>query len=409
MFKKWMGVALLAGWLGQGTGAPAQYLPSSVGAARMPDPLPCPSAASVPNLVPGPLSPLDAPKGPGDDLTLPGDIPNAFPCEECPVPSRFFFHIGTQALKRQGAGHQVTAFTDAANSDRGLDLGDLTAPQNVVPVQNLNNLNPKLAFGVRGTIGYLMEEQGCAVELSGFYIPGSTSSVDTSNPGQLNSFFVNPPLGFEGDNGLWLQADRIRTALDTTIAGVELNFRSFNKAYASCIEPIIGLRYINLHENFSIFTDDDGLTFRNAQGQPDPTRQATYATRVNTNIIAPQFGVELQQGLCKGVAVGIFGKGAPGVSFNNIAVSLTRGDGFVGLAGSRNRMNLSQVYETGAYVDVYLLERMRVRAGYMGLWLVNVPLATDQIGFDLSAPAGTQKNTGSVFFHGPSLEFQFLF
>jgi hypothetical protein len=41
--------------------------------------------------------------------------------------------------------------------------------------------------------------------------------------------------------------------------------------------------------------------------------------------------------------------------------------------------------------------------------LVDIPLATDQINFDLSQPAGTQKNVGNVFFHGPSLEFQFLF
>ena len=43
------------------------------------------------------------------------------------------------------------------------------------------------------------------------------------------------------------------------------------------------------------------------------------------------------------------------------------------------------------------------------MWVVNIPEAVDQVNFDLSAPLGRQDNTGSIFFHGPSLELQFLF
>jgi hypothetical protein len=411
MLKKWIGVALLAGWLGHGTAAQAQYLPGPVGAARMPDPLPCPSPASVPNLVPGPLSPQDAPKGPGDDLSLPGNIDNAFPCDHCPLEDHYYFHIGSQGLRRQNPGHQLVVFRDAINTDRGLDLGDAPLFQNIVPVEDLHSLNPRMNFGVKATIGCLMEEKGCAFELSGFYIPRQTRTVGVDHAGQLDLFFFNPPLGFEGDNGMWLQADRVRTSLATTISGAEFNFRTFDKAFGGCIEPIFGVRYINLHENFSIFTDDDGLTFVNAFGQPDPTRQATYATSVNTNIVAPQIGVELYRSFLKDIfAIGLYAKAAPGVSFNNISVKLTRGDGFVGIADSRNRTTFSQIYEIGGYLDIYLLpERMRVRAGYTGMWLVDIPLATDQLSFDLSQTQGSQKNVGNVFFHGPSLEFQFLF
>jgi len=409
MFKKWMGVALLTGWLGQGTAAQAQYLPSPVGAARMPEPLPCPPT-NLPNLVPGPISPLDAPKGPPDDLSLPDNVENAFPCDRYPLENHYYFHIGSQALQRQNPGHQVIVFQDSADTTGGLKLGFVPPPQNVVPVQDLNNITPTMNFGVKGTIGYLMEEKGCAIELSGFYIPKETKTIGIDNPGRLDSFFFNPPLGFEGDNGLFLQSVRIRTALATSISGAELNYRTFNKAFGGCIEPIFGVRYINLHENFSIFTGDDDLTFVQANGTPDPTRQATYATRVNTNIVAPQFGVELYRGFFKDIfAVGLYAKAAPGVSFNDIAINFTRGDGLVGLAGTRHRTNFSQVYEAGIYFDAYLLERLRLRAGYTALWLVDVPLATDQLSFDLSQPAGNQKNVGNVFFHGPSIEFQFLF
>src|SRR5438105_2216564 len=106
MFKKWMGVALLAGWLGRGGVATAQSLPHA-GVPTPPDPLPCgPDGAACPapgpNLVPGPLSPLAAPPGPPDKLGLPPDVPGAFPCDEpCPPPAHTYFHIGTQALQRQ--------------------------------------------------------------------------------------------------------------------------------------------------------------------------------------------------------------------------------------------------------------------------------------------------------------------
>src|SRR5439155_13905691 len=133
MYKKWMGVALLAVGLGQGTGAKAQ-LPNPGGVPAMPEPLPCvpppgpggPGPAQggkcPPNLVPGPLNPNDAPPGPSDELGLPPEVKNAFPCEECPLPYRTFFHAGTQALQRQRLGHSITAFVDASDNS-GVDTG----------------------------------------------------------------------------------------------------------------------------------------------------------------------------------------------------------------------------------------------------------------------------------------------
>jgi hypothetical protein len=50
-----------------------------------------------------------------------------------------------------------------------------------------------------------------------------------------------------------------------------------------------------------------------------------------------------------------------------------------------------------------------VRAGYDLLWVVNVPVAKDQIDFDLSNPAGMRNDHGTQFFHGPQIELQFMF
>jgi hypothetical protein len=60
-------------------------------------------------------------------------------------------------------------------------------------------------------------------------------------------------------------------------------------------------------------------------------------------------------------------------------------------------------------LDFYLLERMRIRASYNLLWLVNVPEAKSQIDYDLLSPNGSRADHGSIFFHGPMIEMQFLF
>src|SRR5262245_41285015 len=113
MFKKWMGAAVLLGWSGGASFAPAQYLPSPVGAARIPAPVPLGGCNEPPpNLVPGPISPLAAPPGPPSDLSLPSEHTSAFQCEEFACHKHVFFHFGAQALQRNHLGHMITAYFD---------------------------------------------------------------------------------------------------------------------------------------------------------------------------------------------------------------------------------------------------------------------------------------------------------
>jgi hypothetical protein len=417
MFKKWIGVALLTGCLGQEP-AQAQYLPNTVAPPSMPEPLPCNPQTQVPkpqlradltaqSLVPGPISPLAAPPAPPEDLSLPANIPGAFQSEECPIPDRVYLHLGTQGLKRQSLGHEVTAYTDAGTNSRA-DTGNIALIPNVQPAQDLNQISPQMAFGYKATLGYLMESVGCAVELTGFYIPKTDDSVVATNPGRLNTFFTNAPLGFAGNLGIGLQADRVVATQETTLGSAEFNVRTFSKIFAAC-EPIIGVRYFSLQERFGLMVDDDGLSLPDALGRGDPARVATYSTRVKSNIIVPQVGLEYQGSLFKGVALGVYGKAGAGLGLSDISTTLIRGDQVVGLNGFRNRKNFTQIYETGIVLDVYMLERARVRAGYTALWIVNIPEAVDQFSPNLSLPIGQQDNAGNILYHGPMLELQFLF
>src|SRR5262249_32921099 len=221
-------------------------------------------------------------------------------------------------------------------------------------------------------------------------------------------FFINPPLGFEGDNGLWLQADRIRLTEETALGSAEINIRTFSKIETG-IEPMIGFRYINFQERFSFLTDDDNLSFPGRFGLGDPTRVATYSVRVKNNLLAPQVGGEYQKSIIKGVAVGFYGKAALGVDIADITHTLTRGDGTLGFKGFRQRYNFSQVFEIGAFLDVYWLERLRVRAGYTALWLTHVPQAGHPDASHPPTPQARQHNPGMLSSRGPPAGLRFLF
>jgi hypothetical protein len=398
-----MGVALVAGWLGLAGSAKAQYMPSPVGAARMPEPLPCGPSGPPPNLVPGPISPLAAPPGPPDPFSLPAEAGGAFQCENFLPDNHAYFSAGAFSLQRQRMGHNPIALFDIGS--QGIDTG-LPPPRGSPKIEDLNDVVPKLSWGAGGTLGYLWGNH--AIEVTGWYIFGNDAHDDATAPGSLDSFFFHPPLGFEGDNGLWLQADRIRVFNRSNMWDAEVNYRHTNLAETEA-ELILGVRYLDLQDRFGIFTDDDGLTFVDVFGNPDPKRQATYSVRAHNRILAPQIGFEYEKRPLYWLSLGCKAKGAWGVNFIDNYFDLQRGDGFRGFSAHRSATIFSSVYEVGAFADVHILERFRVRAGYTAMWLVHVDAASDQLNFNLAAPLANKNNDGSIFYYGPSIEFQFLF
>jgi hypothetical protein len=69
----------------------------------------------------------------------------------------------------------------------------------------------------------------------------------------------------------------------------------------------------------------------------------------------------------------------------------------------------SHLYETGLYFDLFFSDRIRMRAGYNAMWALNVAEAVEELQFDLSQAAGSGADRGNIFYHGPVLEFHFLF
>jgi len=357
-------------------------------------------------MVQGPISPQMAPPGPGPDLSISANSPGAFSCDDWARPAECYASLGGIGLKRQGLGGGIVAFKDPGN---GTDTG-------IRPIANRDLNNSALSFndlstpynwGVSASVGYACDDW--AVELSGFYISQQAKSLTVTSIGRLDLGFINPPVGFEGDNGLWLQADRVRLTDSISMVNAEVNFRYANRAIGT-IEPLIGLRYLNVHELLTIFTGDDDLTVQDINGNPNPLTQAAYRVSANSHIIAPQLGAELEYPIpCTRIALVGHVKGAWGANFYTQNILLTRGDGLVGVNASTSHTQFSHIYDMGFGLDFYFLERFRVRALYNLLWLVNVPEAKSQIDFDLMNPNHTRADHGSIFFHGPMIEMQFLF
>jgi hypothetical protein len=393
----WISGALTVVWLGLAVPLWAQ--------APVPEPLPlgCPPPAR-PEF--GPLNPQQAPPGPPGDLGIPASVPGAF--MECPpaLEEGCYVNIGGMLLKRQKMHHLNIAVIDRANTTN-LDTGETPLlARDQIPVQTAADVDPAMAGGVRGTIGYQFGNE--AIEFTGYWIPDNSASTDFFFPGRIDQFFTNAPIGFEGDNGLWLQADHVRTTLRSSLANAELNYRWWNSALTGG-EAIFGIRYLDQRERLSIFTDDDGLTVLDVNGNPDPTRQATYSIDAHNHILAPQLGLEYHNALCSWLGLTLSAKGAWGVNWVDSRAKLIRGDNFQGFDLTRHDSLFSQVYEGGAFFDIYVFERMRVRAGYNLLWLVDIAEAVREVNFDLANQLNGKLQTGSVFYHGPVIELQFLF
>jgi hypothetical protein len=358
--------------------------------------------ANDPGPVTGPQ--FCAQPGPPPDLpfSLPNDgSPNAFSADDagCHPNDACYLYVGWMALQRDTLGNGIVAVQDTASQRIDTGIGPAA---NAPPILRFGDLPIDYAHGVRATVG--IREDCHAFELSGFYIGRQESSFTVADRGQLALPFAAfpSPLGFQGDNFLWLQADQVRLSLETALSSGEANYR-----YAHCpgLELLAGVRYLGVDERVSILTDDDGLTV----SPVNQTQIADYSVRAHSRIVAMQAGFEYEHPIISHVTVGFSGKGAWGVNFMDINTVLRRGDGFFGPSARNTSTVFSHVYETSLWGTVLITEQCRIRAGYQCLWAVNVPEAVGQINFDPTRPNVILNPHGSIFYHGPMVELQFKF
>ena len=347
------------------------------------------------------------PKEPESPFSLKADgSPNAFD-DMCPSCKKcgFYVKVGAMGLMRQPLGNSVLGVQDPGVNIPGIpsnvDTGNLP-PNNSPTLVNFNNVDPSMSAGVRATAGW--REGDHAFEVSGFYLGTQSTNSTVSAPGKIDAVFANfpSPIGFQGNNGLWLQADQVNQQLVTRLASAEANYRWTT---APGFEFIFGVRYVNYQEGYLITTFDDSLVV----APVNPTQVATISSVVHNNIIGPQLGFEYEYKLLDWFALGMNSKGMWGANFMSREYMLQRGDGFVGPHGDITATLFSQVYEINVFADFCIADQVRLRAGYMAFWVVGVPEANQQISFDPASKTGLGNNNGSSFFHGPMLELKIAF
>lgn len=422
MVRRWIGLSVVAlslggtpaAWAQSMPGQPAPSWPYVQGAApTVAEPMPYPVAtegapgampAGIPGGMPGAMPggcPVDTTAG-GKAVQIPADAPTAWnPGKEPGGRCGCYFDIGGIALQHEGPGHLPIAIFDSSRIDNGNPI-----PRHAPLAQDLHSIGLDFAGGPRATLGYHWDSGD--VEVSGFYLPRNTAHVENRLPGQLDALFYNPPLGFEGDNGLWLQADIVRSSLRTELASGEATINWWNNCYGN-FELGGGVRYIDEVERLNIFTDDDGLTVRDVNGNPDPRRQANYLVRTHNRIVGPQINGQLTGNLCPWLNITMNAKACVGANFLDSKLKLERGDGFVGFSNERERTIISQVYETGLYLDWCFCDGLHLRTGYAAMWLVDVAVSQDQVDYNLKNTLGRVKDNGSIFYQGPVVEFQLFF
>lgn len=382
----------------------AQYLPTGPSRAPISEPIPLgPSGGQIapPAFGPGPMSGGD--QDGAEDLSLSPRIPSAFMEDPSLFEETWYGSVGARALKRQSPRSLSTAYLNATNTDLVATPNFSTLPM----LQNFNQLQPPVAWGPLVTLGYIYNNH--MFEFTGFYIPQNSTTQIASVPGQVSSPFGSipapggyAPVGFQGNNGLWLNADSVTTTLNNAIGNVEFNYRRASNALKD-VEFLFGIRYFDILENMVVSTSDDGVVF-----PANPTLQANYNARTHNSLLGLQLGYEHNMKVLQHLGIGSFAKGSAGVNWWDADVSLVRGDGLIGFQGGQSGATFASVIEIALYADLLLLERCRMRAGYNVLWAIGVAEASTQFNYDLRDTNGSRE-IGTTFYSGPSLEFQFLF
>lgn len=380
--------------------------------------------------------------GPGEDLTLPYNHSSAFQTENFVPESGFFADIGPMALQRNhlGAGDIAVVNAHALGINTGPLLPNPFAPPSpgIAGALNFNSVKPALSLGIRGQVGYLWNNQ--SVEFSSFYIWQDNATASANMPFSLDTLFYNPPIAFIGA-GMFRYADSVSETFGSSLFNAEANYRRWNSAFAG-LDLILGARYIRENDIFNIQSSGTALLRdTNALGLPSPGANAiSYMVIAHNNIAVPQVGLEWNLPIFKWLHLSLLGKAGWGVNYLTTDVNLTRSDGLTAFNTVRHATVFAQVYQLGAFADINLLEKLRLRLGYTAFWLTGVAAASDQVDFNLMGtqsrqslgtqglisalqsgnlksvfaaegnyPHGTGNNNGSMIFFGPQIQLQFFF
>ncbi len=311
---------------------------------------------------------------------------------------KFFVDFGWLMLKRNPYNTRPFVVADVS----GFDTGNPADPTQV----NLFRLNDVgIPWNNGFQVNFGVQQEDVIYEFAGWYVPNRGAARFLSGEAGLSSFFVRPPLGFEGNAGMWQQADTMRFDFRQNSASGAFNAKIIGPC--DCEEfrysLLVGLRYVDLWERLDYTVDDDAIRFGSFPGTI-----ATLTYQTTNRLMGPQVGFDLNYAVNSWFGIEAMGRLGFMTNLMTIRHTLTRGDGFQGFDTSIQRAEFTQLYETGVHLYLYS-GNMRLKGGYDFKWFVGTAKTDNQINFDLETQPTTFSTTGTLFFHGPSVSLEIFF
>jgi len=247
-------------------------------------------------------------------------------------------------------------------------------------------------LGLRLTVGRRWD---CSEALEVVYVGALKWQVAGEAFGfPLNSKFAVPlaDVNISAFNG----AEFHRQTYESTLHSLEINERYFDWDTMSCL---IGLRYLNLDEDFSFESRD-----------PAPLAdEGLFTVGTRNHLIGPQCGLDVIHPVGASNRLSLSAKTKLGV-YANFAEGEVRliNAGVQELHNSDDGVAFAFQGELGARANLRVTRRLSVHCGYELWYLYGLALATGQPVSPLTQATGTNRNADQdTWFHGVTLGGQF--
>jgi hypothetical protein len=329
---------------------------------------------------------------------MPGELrqkPYTDRCFDCADDHPWFFEGGLVALQRErweGGQFMTKGTTDLISKD---------------------DFQSRLEWGGRFSAGTRCWD--CAeLEITGFWVSGMNKSSTGQGPFNVNLPVTNPPFSFDD---FATDASLISLEYATDLGGFEVLWRRWNLLPChdyccgtscsgdTCIVSAgleFGLRYLNIDEDFSIYSQAGPLP------SPNGFQDFRYITKADNHIIGPEIGLQIRTCSWLGFDLLFSSRFAVGANFIDTEASLQERLGQVAFDRSRDEVSCAQVLDTSFYLRLRLAHHLDVRVGYQLLWVNGYAGASDQFSKDLSR-AGQYDSDNGVLFQGPAMLIQVNF
>ncbi|MCC7084468.1 MAG: BBP7 family outer membrane beta-barrel protein [Pirellulales bacterium] len=271
---------------------------------------------------------------------------------------------------------------DAQIGNQPLVLLDLNAPTQSNVLLSTADLGFNFQPGPRVLLGTQFDGFR-AIEASYFGIYNWNDSATINGDNNLN---------LPGDLGLavpldFFNADQMNISYKAQIHNGELNYLQYFGA-ASNIAWLVGFRYFNLGEKFSITSTDN------------QTGSSYYNISTYNNLFGGQLGARVKQA-CGNWSYDLTGKA--GVYGNAIRSSqfIADFDNFVVRDTHASGGQVAFLGEIGLNGNYKFSECLSLRGGYQVYWIDGLSLAPNQLDFTDTPTSGTTLHkTGNMFMHG---------